>query len=384
MRPSREGGTAAFQTTQKPISLTNKTNMKLKKLFLALVSIALLTSCDLMKEDEDTTTCGLFVTFKYDYNLQRADMFRDHVGSITLYVFDSDGRFVRTYESNNIPAMGRMLNGEYVHCMQIMDLPNGKYRFIALANQKSYEATLATPGPKYRRAAMAKGDANERLTVRLDRETVSGATSMVSNVAPMDTLWHGMTGAEPVRVVNNGQTITQISMVRDTKMLTISLHNLDEDKRADMDTEDFEYFIIDNNGYLGYNNSLLSDEDIVYTPFHKWNTYVADNSGVTTEATAHAGITFNRLIWDAQPDKNATLIIRNKTNNKEVAAINLTDALAQGRNAYDAYAYSRQEYLDRSYDYYMDFFIKNDVWQYADVRINVLSWAHRIQNVSLQ
>lgn len=67
-----------------------------------------------------------------------------------------------------------------------------------------------------------------------------------------------------------------------------------------------------------------------------------------------------------------------------MAAINLTDALAQGRNAYDAYAYSRQEYLDRSYDYYLDFFIKNEVWQFAEVRINVLSWAHRIQNVDLK
>ena len=97
-----------------------------------------------------------------------------------------------------------------------------------------------------------------------------------------------------------------------------------------------------------------------------------------------AGLTFNRLIWYEEPDKNALLIIRNKKTGNEVAAINLTDFLAQGRNAYDLYAYSRQEYLDRSYDYYLDFFIKNDVWQYAEVRINVLSWAKRIQNVKLK
>lgn len=54
--------------------------MKLKKLFLALVSLAILSSCNMMKEDEDLTNCGLFVTFKYDYNLQHSDMFGDHVG----------------------------------------------------------------------------------------------------------------------------------------------------------------------------------------------------------------------------------------------------------------------------------------------------------------
>ncbi|MBQ8714076.1 MAG: FimB/Mfa2 family fimbrial subunit [Prevotella sp.] len=359
--------------------------MKLKKLFLALVSLAMLSSCNMMKEDEDLTNCGLFVTFKYDYNLQRSDMFGDHVGGVTLYVFDSDGRYLRSYESNDIPSMGMMLDGEYVHAMQILDLPNGKYRFIALANQKSYEATLATPGAKYVRTTLSSGDNNEKLQVTLDREAgTGGANPMVSNVAPLDTLWHGMTGAEPVQVKNNGKTVTKISMVRDTKMLTVSLHNLDEDKRADMDTDDFDYFIVDNNGRLAYNNDLLPDDDLVYTPFHKWNTYATNSAGTVTEATAHAGLTFNRLIWSADPNQNALLIIRNKKTGKEIAAINLTDALAQGRNAYDAYAYSRQEYLDRSYDYYLDFFIKNDVWQYAEVRINVLSWAMRIQNVNLK
>lgn len=379
-----QGGAVALSNKETITSLTN-TSMKLNKLFLALVSLALFSSCNMMKEDEDLTNCGLFVTFKYDYNLQRADMFGDHVGGVTLYVFDSDGRYIRSYENNDIKSMGRMLDGEYVHAMQILDLPDGKYRFIALANQKSYEATLATPGPKYRRTPLVTGDSNEKLTVTLDREAgVPPANAMVSNVAPMDTLWHGMTGGESIEVKNNGKTVTQISMVRDTKMLTVSLHNLDEDKKADMDTEDFDFFVVDNNGILGYNNDLLKDEDLVYTPFHKWNTDVRDAAGTVTEVTGHAGITFNRLIWYEEPDKNALLIIRNKVTGKEVAAINLTDFLAQGRNAYDLYAYSRQEYLDRSYDYYLDFFIRNDQWQYAEVRINVLSWVKRIQNVDLK
>lgn len=357
--------------------------MKLKKYLVALVSLALFTSCSMMKDDEDTTNCGLFVTFKYDYNLQRADMFGDHVGGVTLYVFDSDGRFVRTYENNNIPSMGMMLNGTYTHAMQIMDLPDGKYRLIALANQKSYESTLATPGAKYRRSGLATGDSNEKLTVTLDREPQpGGANSMVSNVAPMDTLWHGMTGVEPVEVKNTDKTIANISMVRDTKMLTIGLHNLDDP--TDISTEEFDYFIVDKNGRLAYNNSLMDDEDLVYTPFRKWDTDARDASGNITDKSAHACLTFNRLWWYEEADKNALLIIRNKNTGKEVCAINLADFLARGRNAYDLYAYSRQEYLDRAYDFYLDFFIRNDKWQYAEVRINVLSWASRIQNVDLK
>lgn len=356
--------------------------MKLKKYIVALVSLVLLTGCNMMTEDEDTTNCGLFVTFKYDYNLQRSDMFGDHVGGVTLYVFGSDGRFVRTYENNNIPSMGMMLDGQYTHAMQIMDLPDGKYRLIALANQKSYEATLATPGAKYRRSNLAVGDDNEKLTVTLDRSVQQGANAMVSNIAPLDTLWHGMTGAETVEVKGYDKKVVNISMVRDTKMLTIGLHNLDDP--TDISTEEFEYFIMDKNGRLGYNNSLLEDEDLVYTPFRKWDTESMDVNGNVTGKTAHAGLTFNRLIWSEEPDENALLIIRNRNTGKEVCAINLTDFLAQGRNAYEAYAYSRQEYLDRAYDFYLDFFIRNEKWQYAEVRINVLSWAKRIQNVDLE
>ena len=357
--------------------------MKLKKLLIALVSLATLTSCDMMKEDEDLTDCGLFVTFKYDYNLQRADMFGDHVGGVTLYVFDSEGNFIRTYENNNIPSMGMMLDGEYTHAMQILDLPDGKYRFIALANQKSYDATLATVGAKYRRSTLTAGDENEKLTVILDREpSVGGANPMVSNEAPLDTLWHGMTGSEAIEVKSTDKSVAHISMMRDTKMLTIGLHNLDAP--TDINTDDFEYFIVDNNGHLAYNNSLLADDDIVYTPFHTWNTESQDANGALSYKTAHACLTFNRLIWSDTPDENALLIIRNKNTGKEVCAINLTDFLSQGRNAYDYYAYSRQEYLDRAYDFYLDFFIHNEVWQYAEVRINVLSWAKRIQNVELK
>lgn len=367
--------------------------MKPKYLLLALAATTLLTGCDMMKEESDDSHCGLFITFKYDYNLQRADMFKDHVGGMTLYVFDSKGQFVRTYEENNNPATDYMPLKNYSYQMHITDLPDGTYQFIALAHQKSYEEALATPGAKYRRTTLAAGNPMSTLRVELDRTapTTPGANPTVSNVAPLDTLWHGMS-RKPVAVMNLGMVCDTISMVRDTKMLTVSLHNLDDDKRADIRTADFDYFIVDCNGRLDYDNALLPDDDLVYTPYHKWDTFVTNTSGTITEATAHAGITFNRLIWNAlpsnpsmaDPDNNALLIIRNKTTGKEVAAINLTDALAQGRNAYDIYAYSRQEYLDRSYDYYLDFFIKNDVWQYAEVRINVLSWSKRIQNVDLK
>lgn len=358
--------------------------MKLKDLLLALVSLATLSGCDMMKEDVDDTYCGLFVNFKYDYNLQRADMFKDHVGGVTLYVFDSNGGFVRTYEANNIPQMGTLLyDGTYAYCMHITDLPDGSYRFIALASQKPYQETLVTPGAKYRRSDLQPGSSMESLSVALDR---SGGA--VSNAAPLDTLWHGMSGGQPVVVNNHGYCVTTIPLVRDTKMLTIGLHHLDEDKRLKISADDFDFVIRDKNGRIAYDNAVVEEETLVYTPFRKWDTQTLDEQGAAVDRTAHASLTFNRLMLHDSIGEDAILTITNKEDGKEVARINLPEFLSQGRNAIDTYRYGPQEYLDRGYDFYMDFFLKGGEWHEIElsvgVGLHILSWARRIQRVDIE
>ena len=66
---------------------------------MVLAALAM-TSCDMMEQDLSDCPYGLYVTFKYDYNLQRADMFNDHVGSVKLYVFDEQNKLVKTVEES--------------------------------------------------------------------------------------------------------------------------------------------------------------------------------------------------------------------------------------------------------------------------------------------
>ena len=70
-------------------------------IWLPLAAAATLSSCDMMTEDRDDCPTGLYLTFKYDYNLQRADMFGDHVGAVDVYVFDKDGKYVKTLSEAN-------------------------------------------------------------------------------------------------------------------------------------------------------------------------------------------------------------------------------------------------------------------------------------------
>ena len=103
----------------------------IKHLYMLAVMAAgtgVMASCDMMEQDLDDCPYGLYVNFKYDYNLQRADMFNDHVGSVTLYIFDEDGNLVKTQEESNVGGVSPLSDPGYA--MHITDLAPGHYQFI--------------------------------------------------------------------------------------------------------------------------------------------------------------------------------------------------------------------------------------------------------------
>ena len=63
----------------------------------------------------------------------------------------------------------------------------------------------------------------------------------------------------------------------------------------------------------------------------------------------------------------------------EVIRVNLPDMLCRLRKYADIYRYSPQEFLDRGYDYQMDFFLKGGELAYVNIGISVLNWSVRVQ-----
>jgi hypothetical protein len=95
---------------------------------------------------------------------------------------------------------------------------------------------------------------------------------------------------------------------------------------------------------------------------------------------------FNRLRYNTTTQKNAVLCIRKRATGEMVALFNLPYILCQGRMAYEINAYQPQEYLDREYDYRLELWLKGEKWQegaFITICVDVLSWARRIQYVSL-
>ncbi|MBR0048457.1 MAG: FimB/Mfa2 family fimbrial subunit [Prevotella sp.] len=379
----------------------------IQKGFVAAVAALTLSSCDMMTEDLSDCPTGLYVNFVYDYNIQRADMFKDHVGGLTLYVYDESDRLVtqRTVSGSELQRYG--FN---IHFTEQELAPDHKYRLQAIALQKDWQTALGTPGAKYRKTEMTAGSNRSTLAVKLDRNDATPYHE-VSASAPLDTLWHTLTtlqadnenfpaatkyhlrsdgtastnGVETVTVVSGEPTYATVSLIRDTNHLNLSLREIDNPEQVNH--EDYDVTIIDDNPDVDYENNVIAPNDtVVYRPYAQW-TAVVESDGVTTaDYSAHYDLMFNRLRYNTTTQKNAVLCIRKRATGEVVALFNLPYILCQGRMAYEINNYQPQEYLDREYDYRLELWLKNQRWQegaYLAVCVHELAWAYRIQYVAL-
>ena len=363
----------------------------------ALLAATAFTSCDMMEEDLSDCPTGLYLTFKYDYNLERADMFNDHVGSVTVYVFDEQGKLVKTQEESNAGGAAPLKDKNYM--MHIDDLAPGRYRFIALAGQRPYADMMADSRARFVRTDIAPGDDMTQLGVQLDR-TPRGATGtydIVNNGLPLDTLWHGML-TEPVEVYSyesNRASYATIPLVRDTKKINVTLYQTDDPWT--MDIANYDMTITDRNSTLLWDNAVdESTGTVVYTPHATWNTEHENTVDQNQDPDplgrvgriGHADFMTSRFVYHtttngrgdvvADASQNAILSIVNKTTGIEVAAIDLPYYLSQLRTSEDRYRYTEQEFLDRGYDYDIALYLVGDRLRYVEISINVLGWSKRI------
>lgn len=109
--------------------------MKFWKIFnyiaASLVLSTLFASCSLI--EDDYPACGLDLYFRYDYNLQRANMFPDHVGSVSAYVYDANDKLVAQQTESICNGQSPFKrDGYHMH----FTLPKGQYKVVAVAFQK--------------------------------------------------------------------------------------------------------------------------------------------------------------------------------------------------------------------------------------------------------
>lgn len=385
----------------------------------------MLASCGLI-EDDALPPCpqGIDLYFRYDRNLQRANMFPDHVGGLTVYIYDADGRFIRQQSDAKAEVLSPFqTEGYHMH----LELPVGQYRLVVLANQKDYASTLLTPGAKQRVKEPQVGDPITDLRVSLDHSAtpVYSDTAPLSlraaadgddnstapgepiyrvdnHAAPLDTLWLGYVPRDSVNRYTASARLDSIISVpfegvvrhtayltRDTKQINVTLR--DVELPSDIDVNDYDFRITDHNSAILYDNAVDESVALLYTPFATWNTTdIVDpdhpvqqpDGTVNPGSIGHADFMTSRIIYhDASTTDHAVdaqLIVTHRPSGREIIRVNLADLLSRLRTSADRY-YTPQEFLDRGYDYRLTFFLQGNRWKYVNVEISNLSWARRFQ-----
>lgn len=352
-----------------------------KILWLACLLIGMsVSSCtDLIFDDRSGCDRGVYVNFKYDYNLHRADMFADHVGEVTLYVFDEQGNYVTQCTEANEEGYEPLKKADYA---MFLDLPVGTYRFVALAHQRKYEDLLQEEGAKFRRTEMDENSLMENLKITLDHiSAYDGAAYIDHQNLPLDTLWHSISD-ETVEVTQGKFAYHTMSLVRNTKYISVTLRDIDEPDV--MDINDYELYIEGANVRLNHDNSADDRVKAVCTPFVTWNTQDPDTGTRTSVGNmGHADFMTSRIFAHDNLADDEVLVVRNVKTGKTVIEVNLPDLLSRLSNYDEMHRYSKQEFLDRGYDYDLSFFLSGGSWAYANVSIGVLGWSKRVQNVEL-
>ena len=395
-----------------------------------------LAGCGAMHDELPDCPEGLYVRFVYDYNTVQtngisANLFNDHVGHIQLYVFGEDGQLVASRTVSNSATASPLADYNFNIHFTPEEVPAGhSYRLQAIALNKDWEEALATEGAKYR-ITSSPAEHENNLVVSLDHAETHTITNDageplydVDASQPLDIFWHTLTvmphapvdspvvppldrtpanfnpyPADDHRVVVESEkaTYATVSLIRDTKHLTIGLHQTDPRYKTEISADKFDVTIEDANCSVDHANTVSNEHKLLYTPYASWTvrlngdgTTDIENSNVpitrassedVQERQAHYNIMFNRLMLNDNNDaaENAMLKIREKETGKLIMNLNLPHYLSMGRDAYAMQNYSHQEYLDREHNYHLDLFLSGD--RFIALEIHVLSWSKRIQNV---
>ena len=350
--------------------------LALSSLGILAVSAFMLTACDSTIYDYEGDCDPHFkVGFRYDMNMKFVDAFSTEVKSVSLYVFDSTGKFVKSFES----TVDAMASNNY---MMDVDLAPGKYSLLAWCGLNdglhSYDVPSLTPG----------SSTMEELKNTLKRQAADDGTAVVGEI---DQLYHGIANADFPD--EEGVHIAIVPLMKDTNRVKVVLQNLSEDSA--MGVDDYKIFITAENGKLDYDNSLMKDELLTYEPYFTQEgaseiivTTRADEDG-EAEQPASDGKQYNllmsemnlsRMVKDWQTPYKLHITDADGNNIITVSLVELF-LLVKGK---EYQSMDDQEYLDREDDFNMTFFLYSsgeDDSTYIGAEIIINNWKVVLQDV---
>ena len=315
--------------------------------------MAAVSSCDNGLIFEGEGDCGIYyrIRFKYDYNIKYADAFANEVNSIALYIFDENDVLVNEITTTDKQALS---SGTFEISLE---LEPGKYTLLAwggLMNEESFDMLAETT------VGVTK---LQELQVKMHRQhNANGEANVSDDLLP---LFHG---TMPLEVSDIPGTYNEtMSLMKNTNVVRILLHEM---SGHNVDADKFIFEIRDSNGLYNWDNSLLNDEMITYSPWRQ-STGSAEmedyTRAITTVNVALAELTIGRMMAGESP----VLHIKNRETGEDVFRIPVADYALLVKGHYRENM-SDQEYLDRQDEYTMTFFLDEGEWVSSFIYIN--SW----------
>ena len=392
------------------MKLTNKINLIQKgKLWALPVFVAtLLASCSMVNEDlQPCAPLGTFVDFIYDYNMDDIDKFDEHVGSVYLYVFDSDGYFYLREEKHKYFFKPKEDFTMYFPPEVLK--PGETYYFAAVAQGSG---TGADPTEDYKWFSLdhelVKGkDRIQDYVLRLYRDPNNDGFAEVGIVnykdqygrlqQMIDTLWTTRPDCvQEVPIKNNKVPVTaspeeythvRVPMMRITNAITVNVLKNGFDANTNVDDYHVVIHFPKGNGTIDLTGSTLHAQELFYQSLIKnMSPYTPKN--YTTRASS----------GELEPDQPAdtycmkSLFGVSRLQLGDESSLQLRDATKEGnpiiyeiKNFSEKLAqmcndsqFENDEFLDREYDFTVDISLKDDGKpEWIGYSISILGWGRR-------
>ena len=295
-----------------------------------LLLLLVLFSCTSI--DETLSECQLYVSFRYDYNMEFTDAFAAQVNRVDVFVFDKDGTFIMK-KSEQGKTLG---SGSYRMQLQ---LPIGEYRI----------ATWAGMSDAFEMPELVAGKSTlEDLTVKMKRE------SLIHNKV-LEPLWYGE--VQTVNFTGTHEQTETVCLIKNTNKFRFILQKSGPGEELDMNDCLFE--IRADNGYYDWNNDLLDDDMISYQPYH-------------LEKVEDVGIVAEMNTMRLLEHKKVYLTLTRKSDSKELMKVDLIPYLLLTKM--EGHNIPAQEYLDRQSEYAIVFFYNPELLNFLSTKIMINGW----------
>ena len=296
-----------------------------------LLLLLVLFSCTSI--DETLSECQLYVSFRYDYNMEFTDAFATQVNRVDVFVFDKDGTFIMK-KSEQGKTLG---SGSYRMQLQ---LPIGEYRIATWAGMSD---AFEMPEPVAGKSTL------EDLTVKMKREE-----SLIHNKV-LEPLWYG--GVQTVNFTGKQEQTETVRLIKVTNKFRFILQKSGPGEELDMNDCLFE--IRADNGYYDWNNDLLDDDMISYQPYH-------------LEKVEDVGIVAEMNTMRLLEHKKVYLTLTRKSDSKELMKVDLIPYLLLTKM--EGHNIPAQEYLDRQSEYAIVFFYNPELLNFLSTKIMINGW----------